>query len=66
VWERETKECLHCGASGQQRLLEQCVTCRQHFCRLCAIHRMGRRFCGIHCCDLFFFGGEEDEELDED
>ena len=37
--------------------------CRNVFCPDCAVVGYGREFCGVSCCDMFFFGdGDEKEE----
>ncbi len=55
------KVCKKCNAGEGQRYLEMCSICREYFCRVCAMHRHGKRFCGPHCADLFYFGDLDDE-----
>ncbi len=62
MWKNEVqKQCKKCKASNEDRYLEICTSCREHFCRICAMHRHGKRFCSTHCADLFYFGDYEED-----
>lgn len=53
--------CESCRRAERWMDLIKCPMCTKHICDKCRYPMGGKHFCGSHCANEFFFGGEEDD-----
>ena len=60
------RSCVVCGATEETVRLEKCPICARDFCPDCSYRMSGRRFCSFDCSRAWFWGDDEDEDLNID
>jgi len=53
--------CELCDRSDKYMELFKCPMCHKYICDKCRYGMGGKDFCGDHCANEFFFGGEDEE-----
>jgi hypothetical protein len=56
--------CDLCGVKGFWLHMSKCPMCHKFVCDECRYQYGGKDFCGRHCANEFFWGGE-DGEIDD-
>ncbi len=54
--------CEICNRAEKWMELFKCPMCHKYFCEKCRLHMGGKDFCGEHCANEFFWGGEDGED----
>jgi hypothetical protein len=60
----EIAACGVCGVAVSDASLQACAICRRLCCQRCVVAGYGRIFCSVSCRDVFFFGGDDLEDVD--
>ncbi len=58
--------CSRCGMEFEDRLLERCPWCFKDYCRSCRFAGGVVGYCSRVCAEAMFYGGDTEDDVEED